>query len=174
MTTGIQVRKATTEDASAIATIHVASWQATYRGHMEDTFLDSLSVDTRTDRWRRTLMTVDGRTAVHVAERDGDIVGFCSTGPTHDTVMPTNTGELYTIYVNPEKTRSGIGTALIGRAEAAMRDAGYDAATLWVLRDNASARAFYERSGWTFDGTEKQEEIAGQSITEVRYNKRLA
>lgn len=54
-----------------------------------------------------------------------------------------------------------------------IRNAGYDTAVLWVLRENANARTFYERSGWTFDGTEKNETIQGQPVTEVRYRKAL-
>jgi GNAT superfamily N-acetyltransferase len=73
----------------------------------------------------------------------------------------------------PERARAGIGSALLASAEQAMRDAGFKDALLWVLARNADARAFYERAGWQPDGTEKQEEIGGQPVTEVRYRKAL-
>jgi RimJ/RimL family protein N-acetyltransferase len=45
--------------------------------------------------------------------------------------------------------------------------------TLWVLRDNERARRFYERAGWSFDGTEKEDVVAGATVTEVRYRRDL-
>lgn len=38
------VRKATSEDAPAIAKIHVETWQSVYRGQMPDSLLDNLSI----------------------------------------------------------------------------------------------------------------------------------
>ena len=38
---------------------------------------------------------------------------------------------------------------------------------LWVLRDNARARRFYEGHGWRADGTER---VAG-GVVEVRYRR---
>jgi len=45
----VHVRKAKVEDASAIAFVHVRSWQVAYRGHMPDEFLNGLDVETRTN-----------------------------------------------------------------------------------------------------------------------------
>jgi RimJ/RimL family protein N-acetyltransferase len=42
-----------------------------------------------------------------------------------------------------------------------------------VLESNARARRFYDRAGWTADGSAKQEEIAGSPVTEVRYRRPL-
>jgi len=36
-----------------------------------------------------------------------------------------------------------------------MVDAGFPAATLWVLEANAKARSWYERLGWRLSGTRK-------------------
>jgi len=35
-----------------------------------------------------------------------------------------------------------------------LRDEGFTSATLWVLRDNPRARAFYEKAGWLATGKE--------------------
>ena len=55
----------------------------------------------------------------------------------------------------------------------AMRAQGWRRAVLWVLRDNAHARAFYERGGWTPTGAEREEHIgtvpnAANSATPAR------
>ena len=44
---------------------------------------------------------------------------------------------------------------------------------LWVLADNARARRFYERHGWTADGASQALTIPGAPI-EVRYEQDVA
>ena len=60
---GLEVRRATTEDAAGIASVHVHSWLAAYRGLMPDDMLDSLTVEERTESWLRFLEPRLGRTA---------------------------------------------------------------------------------------------------------------
>ena len=43
----LQLRRATSADARAIASVHIASWQSAYQGMLPAEFLDSLDVDTR-------------------------------------------------------------------------------------------------------------------------------
>ena len=41
------MREAILADAEAIATVHVRSWQAAYRGQLPDEYLDGLTVEDR-------------------------------------------------------------------------------------------------------------------------------
>ncbi|HEV2072439.1 MAG TPA: GNAT family N-acetyltransferase [Thermomicrobiales bacterium] len=168
------VRNATPDDATAIAAIHVASWQATYRGHMDDAYLDSLSVDERVGMWSQILEFPRTAANVLVAEIQGKVIGFYSFGRSRDSDLPGDTAVLHTIYVHPDLIRSGIGIALLARAERAMREAGIDLVSLWVLRENIGARRFYERCGRSFNGEERREELWGQPPTEVRYTRSLS
>ena len=51
----VVIRPATPEDALAIAAVHVDAWKAAYRGIVPDEFLDSLSIEQRSDAWRQIL-----------------------------------------------------------------------------------------------------------------------
>jgi hypothetical protein len=42
-------------------------------------------------------------------------------------------------------------------------------AYLWVLAENARARRFYERGGWTADGVTRTEAIGGEPVLQLRY-----
>lgn len=172
MNAEITIRIARPDDAESIAAIHVASWQSTYRGVLDDAYLDSLSADQRTPMWR-TLLTTASTTTVLVALRDNHMVGFCSFGPASDDERES-TGELHTIYLSPDCQRQGIGGALLRRAESAMAAHGWITGTLWVHRDNPGARAFYAAHGWAADGTERRDELWGQTVIEARYTKALA
>jgi ribosomal protein S18 acetylase RimI-like enzyme len=165
----IQLRRATEADASAIAEIHVRSWQRAYRGILPAPFLDGLRVVDREDGWRRGMTTLPHERHPWLAEVDGRIAGFVSAGPSRDDDADRQTGEVYAIYVDPDCWDRGIGRALFGHVTHDLRGHGYEVATLWVLAENRQARDFYEAAGWRTDSGLRSELIGGQPCEEVRY-----
>lgn len=169
------VRPATTVDADAIGEIHVRSWQHAYAGQLPDELLAGLSVADRQRAWRDrlTALAEAERPDRHtfVAEADGTVVGFTVVGVNRDADADPDTGELYAIYLLPERQGSGFGRLLNDRGLAALAADGYRAATLWVLAGNDRAQGFYRRMGWAADGTTKIDTVAGGSVpvTEARY-----
>jgi GNAT superfamily N-acetyltransferase len=155
------IRPGTPDDAEAVARVHVQTWQAAYAHALPRERLAALSVEERAEMWR-------GQPPL-VAEIDGEIVGFASVGPSRDE----DAGELYAIYVHPDKWGTGVGRALIEAGEERLRELGHEHALLWVLDDNPRARRFYEVAGWSPDGTARDVELFGFELTEVRYRKTL-
>jgi len=175
MTHAVAIREAGPGDAESIAAIHVASWQATYRGSIPDSYLDSLAIGQRLPMWDRILASSSTLIGVWVAAIDDEIVGFCSVGPPQSQAdEPGDSLVLHTIYIKPSHERRGIGGGLLRHAEHQMRRMGATTAILWVLGENRGARRFYEASGWTDDGVEELDEIGDQAVREVRYSKQLA
>jgi ribosomal protein S18 acetylase RimI-like enzyme len=165
------VRPAVAADARGIAEVHVATWRAAYAGIVPQAHLDGLSVEKRAELWTRILSEPPhpGRSLwVAVDTATPRIVGFACTAPSRDADAPA-TGELQAIYVLPSHWDAGAGRAVHDRAVGSLRAAGFSAATLWVLADNARARRFYERRGWRADGTTKSLDILGAALEEVRY-----
>lgn len=159
----LELRTATIDDAEVIAGVHVASWQAAYRGIVPDDILDNLSIAQRTQAWHVVFRDHD---APLVALRGGRIIGFVGWGASRDADV-AELGELYAIYVAPESVNTGAGLALMTAATSDLRRQ-FAAAVLWVLRDNQRARRFYERFGWSPDGREQVlDDLAG--VIEVRY-----
>lgn len=163
----MHVRRAAVADAAAIAAVHTGTWQAAYEHVFGAERLAGLDADRRRAGWERSLAA--GET-VFLAEDDGRVVAFVSVGPSREL---EGVGELYAIYAVPEAWGSGAGPALMRTGLEALRDAGYAEAILWVLEDNPRARRFYEREGWTLDGTRKEDEFLGIRVPEVRYRIRL-
>jgi ribosomal protein S18 acetylase RimI-like enzyme len=161
----MDVRVATGADAEAVERIRVRGWQVAYRHVYPAHDLEAMPVDGT--RWRERFEKPPRGWTTFVA---GDpVAGFASIGPSRDE---DGLGELYAIYVAPERWSTGAGRALILRAEERLAD-DYDEATLWVLEDNSRARRFYELAGWHPDGARKAEERWGVTAPEVRYRKRL-
>jgi len=164
------VRSARSDDSRRLAEIHVTSWQKAYAGLLPADFLLALSVDSRHEWWSRRLNALEEGGAVLVVtdSESGDPEGFAFLGPCSET-----DGEVYAIYVDPERWRDGLGTELLLAAEGTLEATGFAQAILWVLEGNQRGRAFYETHGWKPDGARKIEEIGGIQVTELKYRKRL-
>ncbi|CAH0219917.1 Mycothiol acetyltransferase [Microbacterium oxydans] len=172
----LTVREATIADAEAIAGIHVRSWQAAYRGLIDQAFLDALSIADRTAGWRGIFTDPHPLTlGTLVGVRDDTILGWVSFGASRDEEEGgTADGEIYGIYADPLFWSTGVGAALLSAAERRMTDAGHARARLWVLDGNDRADGFYARHGWAADGATKVEERPGLTLAEHRRMKLLA
>jgi GrpB-like predicted nucleotidyltransferase (UPF0157 family)/ribosomal protein S18 acetylase RimI-like enzyme len=165
------IRRATEGDAPGIAEVHVRSWQAAYRGILSDSLLEGLSVREREQSWRALLGEGGERWLTLVAEGpDAGVTGFCSVAtPSRDEGAGEGTAEIGAFYVAPDHWREGVGHALISTALAELSAQGWREATLWVLPENRSALAFYDRFGFAAEpGVEKREEGSGRPVVRLR------
>jgi GNAT superfamily N-acetyltransferase len=165
-----EVRAAAPEDAYDVARVQVRSWQWAYRGLIAQSYLDSLEPETWAGRYTfgrigiglpSTLVAVDGST----------VCGLATTGLCRDDDLP-NFGELMALYVDPAHAGTGVGRLLIGAARERLRAVSTQAA-LWVLDCNIRARRFYERDGWSLDGTKRTRAYGDAPVQEVRYRRPL-
>jgi len=161
----VRVRRAVVEDADAIERVRTDTWRDAYRGIMPDSLLDGLGYDAT--RRRALMAAMPPHQFVLVAEDEGAVVGFCMGGRSRSLDDPFR-GEVYAIYVLPENHGHGIGRALLHNAAKELVDRGLDSMIIWVLRENAPSRRFYERMGgaWVRD---EERELDGVRVTESGY-----
>jgi GNAT superfamily N-acetyltransferase len=160
------VRDATLDDARGIAVVHIDTWRDAYAGIVPDDYLAAMDYSERERRWREGISAPDG--PIRVVCEEGRVVGWSCSGPTRDDDMRGQVGELYGIYVSSAYWGTGVGPALMDDALAWLRPR-FSVSTLWTLEANGRARAFYERTGWTFDGTTKDDDRGAFVLKEVRY-----
>ena len=121
----MDVRRAETGDADAIADVFVASFEsldflprlhtpAEHRAHIRDVVL----------REQEVWVGEDG---------GGSVVGFAALAG--DLLMH--------LYVHPDAQGRGVGAALLAQVKVQRPDG----LSLWVFQQNESARRFYERHG---------------------------
>lgn len=160
---GIETRAARAVDAEAIARVHVESWRVGYRGLLADNLLADLSISKREQMWRERLLGGDNEAQrrVYVAVERETIVGFVSAGPSRDEQASAGDGEIYAIYVRPDRWSAGVGRALMRSAVDFLVAIEVTAAVLWVLASNERARRFYELLGWTCDGRTRTRSLTG-------------
>jgi ribosomal protein S18 acetylase RimI-like enzyme len=160
-------RRATAADAKALGALHVASWREAYGGLLPAAMLCGLDAAQRAQRWT-AILAEEGEGATLLLEDAGGLAGFASVGPQRDAGLAARgyQGELLALYVLRRVQRLGVGSALLRAGAAHLRTHGYSAAALWVLRDNAPARAFYRATGATILAT-REERRQDASLHEV-------
>ena len=161
-----RVRLATRDDADTIARVHVASWQATYRGVVPDRILDNLSVERRAGFWRDVID--EAAHPVWVGLLRDRVVGFVNAGAASDDDL-VGAGEIHAIYVAPEAWSRGVGRLLFGTAATELAARGLSPLVLWVLTDNSRGRRFYDAAGWAPDAAARTLDFDGEAIEEIRY-----
>ncbi|MFG3258519.1 GNAT family N-acetyltransferase [Streptomyces sp. NPDC048172] len=173
----MRVRDMTEADIDSVSTLRVRGWQFAYAGLIPQPVLDALSPEEDAAR-RREHLAEDGSPPVPslIIEDGGETIGWASWGPYRTDESPSSNGdaELYALYVRPDRIGTGAGRALMTAVLDAATASGAPRILLWVLRDNARARRFYEVAGFTTDGEEAGFEIDGTTVPEVRYVRTLA
>jgi ribosomal protein S18 acetylase RimI-like enzyme len=106
---------------------------------------------------------------------DGEVAGHVTLLQAREREEPRadipGVAHLWQLFVRPRWWGTGLATTLNTRAvEEAVRR-GYEAMRLYTPAQNARARAFYEREGWTSDGAATYEPHLGLEI--VQYRRRL-
>ncbi len=167
------VRPATASDGPAAAQIRVASWRATYRGIVPDSYLDAMSAEENAAQWESVARGEQFGARLLVCEKQDRVIGFAAFGaarpPQHGY-----SGELYAIYFLPDAIGKGFGSALMVEAMHGLHALGHRDMILWVMEDNVRGRRFYEsRMGMTLvSGSRQSFEIDGRTIWEVAYGLR--
>jgi GNAT superfamily N-acetyltransferase len=184
----VRIRSGSTADAAQVAAVQREGWFAAYRGIIPDEIIDRVTAPDDGARVRQAFRTRPWQRMIVAVQESGEdtagVVGYASFGPETDALSSPwppplsrdgengTVGELYALYVRPAWWSTGTGRALMERVLAKTARAGYRSITLWVLRDNARARRFYERAGFAPDGATNVLENLGR-VTELRYRRTL-
>ena len=169
----VTIRSAGVDDAEAIAAVHTASLQASYRPLIPDRIaplvLDPPEAAPRIPGWRRCLERPRVSTTL-VACDNHAVVGFCTLRSTPGRGAGAATGEVWALFVRPSHWRRGIGRLLCERSLADARVQGFAGVETWELESNAAARRFFHALDFRPDGeTRIFLEHAGVSLRELRY-----
>lgn len=163
------IRSAGERDLTAVGTLHYRSRAAAYSGFIPAAALDAVPASSMVDYWTERWRYERDTHQLTVATEDGEVVGFTYLGPDEEP----HAGILHAIHVAPEALGRGIGGALLADAVAKLTARGWRQAVLWVLAENAHARAFYERAGWAPDGKRQDDYVGPVLVEQVRYRRDL-
>ena len=144
------IRRATLDDASALAILGAATFTETF-GHLyppEDLQIFLLTSHSL-ESWQRTLG--EPLNAVWIAELDGEQIGFLLVGPCKLPVQncePT-AGEVKQLYVLAQHHNLRLGTRLMELGLAWLEAEGRAPIYVGVWSENYGAQRFYARYGFS-------------------------
>lgn len=163
----IHIREAKIGDAESIARVRVDSWRTTYRGLLEDEYLENMTPNQYVHMWRNIIASAGAQGYTYVAESNSDhIVGF-ALGGTDRNGSQVYDAELYAIYLLEEFQGQGLGRQLVKRLAQRLLQEGYHSMRVWVLAKNPS-RAFYESLGGEYL-YQKTILLGGENYAEAAY-----
>ena len=140
----IVYRKATVEDAPAIAKVHVESWHKSFAGIVPQEFLDNLTIEKRERAF--TERFAEANYKMFVAETaQNEIVGFADFGKARESDFAFQ-AELYAIYILSEFQGKGIGENLFRLCQREMAVDGINSMYLMAL-EISPYKSFYEKMG---------------------------
>jgi len=140
----IVYRKATAEDAPAVARVHVESWRKSFAAIVPQEFLDNLTMEKREQAFRQGFDEINYKMFVAETALD-EIVGFADFGKARETDFGFE-AELYAIYLLPEFQGKGIGENLFKLCQKEMTADGFDSMYLIALAVSPY-KSFYEKMG---------------------------
>jgi phosphinothricin acetyltransferase len=147
MTADLTIRRATAQDAHAIAAIY---------NHYIATSTATFDVEPKTAEERESWLSCrDARHPVLVAVRDGEIVGWGSLSRFRDRHAWRHTVEVG-VYLAEGMTGRGIGGLLLERLIEAAGEAGHRALIAMVVADNGPSLRLFERGGFERVGTMRE------------------
>ena len=148
-----------------MSAIHCRGWRTAYRGAVPDDYLREVITEEHWVPYFRDDYSTKRCKGLLLYENDHP-VACCTYGPIRSGSSPRQSaemvidssnypgwGEVISLYTEPGRTSSGFGGILLEEAVDRLRAAGYPGCTLFVLEENQGARRFYERHGFSWDGT---------------------
>jgi len=165
----IELTKATPEDASIVAHLHIMGWRDGYSGLLPQSYLDSLDIQERTERWHKNL--TEG-SVLWIAKYENEAAALIGFGKPLNPIPNgmSECGEVTMIYTLAKFYRRGLGEKLFNQARADLKNQGFKSFFLWVLEDNIKGRSFYNKMGGII--VPQASEVAtidGQHFKEIAY-----
>lgn len=142
-TLSIDIRKAKSADAGAIADVHSQSWNSAYCGIVPHDSLRTM-IAHRGETWWRSALSRSA--SILVVEFGDEIVGYATYGRNRVSEL-SQKGEVYELYLKPEYQGLGIGSRLFAAARERLSAAGLPGTVVWALEDNTIAQNFYAGHG---------------------------
>jgi ribosomal protein S18 acetylase RimI-like enzyme len=131
------IREANNSDLTAIANIHIESWQDSYSEVFPPEVMNGEIIPSLKEHWQNIAIQNDD---VVLVAADKDIIGFiavwCRPIPFIDN-----------LHVKPSHRSINVGTLLMESAAEALIMKGKRSGYLWVFNSNESAIRFYKKLG---------------------------
>lgn len=161
------IRDATLNDIPEVAKLHVDSWNNTYKGIIEQDYLDNMknNLEKRIERMNNEF----NLRKMIVATLNDEIVAFSEFVLSNEFSKDLDIDcELCGLYVKNEYLKSGIGTKVFNYVRNLFIENNKKKMGLWCVKENENAISFYKRKGGVVI-SEKKFTLANKEYSEVAF-----
>jgi len=162
------ISKSTINDCKGIAEFITIVWNETYKGIVNDKFLEGLK-ESEKQRWLSAEKNFDENNNMQyiIKDDDGKIIGFLKLNRTDDN----KTIEMQSLYLLKDYQKKGIGRKLFEKAFEEARKLRYKKMKIGCLEGNPS-NGFYLKMGGKLIGRRKFE-LPNETLYENVYEYQL-
>jgi ribosomal protein S18 acetylase RimI-like enzyme len=139
----IEIRRAKSSDATALAATHDEAWRTAYQGIIPGPELDKL-INRRGGQWWEGAIRKGSR--ISILAFGETIAGYANYGRNRARSL-TYDGEIYELYLRPEFQGLGFGRRLFTATRRDLAQSGIKSLVVWALSENESAVEFYRALG---------------------------
>ncbi|MBE6897196.1 MAG: GNAT family N-acetyltransferase [Ruminococcaceae bacterium] len=162
------IERAKLGDEAVLAYIQTESWKAGFKDILNaETLQRSTQIDKATMMYRRILEQNIGNGYLLKVDGEPHCIAWWDTTRGND--MP-GYAELICIHSLQNRWRKGYGSKMMETVLWDISAAGYKKVMLWVFEDNARARHFYEKHGFTTSSKKKP----NSEPTEICYEREIS
>lgn len=165
----IQVKKADERHIDGIAKVCTDGYWATYIDLHPKEYINRIIKEFYNIERITNEITCTGREwgGYVVALEDGEVIGAGGGG-----MIGKNTGELFVLYLNPNRRNEGIGTMILEAITKQQKDLGATEQWVSVTKGNKKGIPFYEAKGFTFKyEKESYGNIQSEDYISLRYHR---
>ena len=149
----MEISKANIDDSDQIGSLLVETWKHAYKGIMQQSVLDNLSVEKRSEGWKRVL---EKGPEVYVLRNGLEILGVVQICKFRGEIARySGFSEIPVLYLKPKVIGQGFGSMLLSYAHERYTVLEAEGVVLWVLEKNTRAIDFYGKHGYSFTGEVK-------------------
>ena len=139
----IEIRRARSADAKAVADAHDEAWRTAYQGIIPGRELERLISRRGPDWWDGAIRK---GSRISLLAFGDTIAGYANYGRNRARSLQYD-GEVYELYLRPEFQGLGFGRRLFTAARRDLVQSGMKSLVVWALSDNETAVEFYRALG---------------------------
>ena len=159
-----QIQEANLKHAQGLANVHIKTWRHSYKGIIDQDYLDSLNLKQREERWTNILQTPNRKSQIYVTLNSKDqVIGFYSIGESREKEH-NFTHELMAIYILPEYQGRGLGRFMFEDIKQKLHALNAKSLCVVVLKEGPAV-AYYKKMGAQIIQARK-DEIGGKQYKE--------
>jgi ribosomal protein S18 acetylase RimI-like enzyme len=160
----IEIRRAKSSDAGAVAEAHDEAWRGAYQGVIPGIELEKLITRRGPDWWHSAIRK---GSRISILAFGDNVAGYANYGRNRARSLFYD-GEIYELYLRPEYQGLGFGRRLFTSARRDLLQSGLKSLVIWALADNEPAVEFYRALGGKAVAR-SSERFGGRSLEKVAF-----